>query len=80
MTTIDVGAMGETSWILLDSLMFIGGGSASAAGGIKVTTFAVLLLAIRAEARGDRETEAFGKRIPAEVLRLAIAATFAGGI
>lgn len=80
LTTIDVGAMGETSWILLDSLMFIGGGSASAAGGIKVTTFAVLLLAIRAEARGDRDTEAFGKRIPAEVLRLAIAATFAGGI
>ncbi|KMY22972.1 potassium transporter Trk [Actinobaculum suis] len=80
LATSDIGAMSETSWLIIDGLMFIGGGSASAAGGIKVTTFAVLLLAIRAEARGDRDTEAFGKRIPAEVLRLAIAATFAGAL
>ncbi len=80
LATVDVSEMSETTWLLLDGLMFIGGGSASAAGGIKVTTFAVLILAIRAEARGDRDTETFGKRLPAEVLRLAIAATFAGTI
>ena len=33
--------------------MFIGGGSASTAGGIKVTTLAVLFLAAFAEARGS---------------------------
>ena len=66
---VDVGSMHETTWLLTDVLMFIGGGSASTAGGIKVTTFAVLLLAIRAEARGDRDMEAFGRRVPAETLR-----------
>ncbi|MDY5132940.1 TrkH family potassium uptake protein [Actinotignum urinale] len=80
LATLDVGQMGETSWLLISTLMFIGGGSASAAGGIKVTTFAILLLAIRAEARGDRDTEVFGKRLPPEVLRLAISATFAGTV
>ena len=70
--------MNETTWFILDALMFIGGGSASAAGGIKVTTLAVLVLAIIAEARGDRDTEAFGRRLPPDVLRLAIAATFLG--
>lgn len=80
LSTVPVGQMNGTTLFLLDSLMFIGGGSASAAGGIKVTTFAVLVLAIVAEARGDRDTEAFGKRLPADVLRLAIAAAFLGAV
>ncbi len=53
-------------------LMFIGGGSASTAGGIKVTTLAVLFLAAVAEARGAPSMEAFGRRIPADMLRLAV--------
>jgi Trk-type K+ transport system membrane component len=53
--------------------MFVGGGSASTAGGIKVTTLAVMLLAIVAEARGDRDVEAYGRRIPREALQVAIA-------
>ena len=51
------------------------GASGSTAGGIKVTTLGVLLLAIVAEARGDRDMEAFGRRIPRESLRLAVAVT-----
>ena len=78
--TTDVGEMHEASWLLLDGVMFIGGGSASTAGGIKVTTFAVLLIAILAEARGDRDMEAFGRRIPRESLRLAVAVTFVGAV
>jgi Trk-type K+ transport system membrane component len=58
--------------LLQDALMFVGGGSASTAGGIKVTTLAVMLLAIRAEARGDRDMEAFGRRVEPSVLRVAV--------
>lgn len=58
--------------------MFIGGGSASTAGGIKVTTIAVLTLAVLAEARGDRDIEAFGRRIPTPTVRLAVAVTMIG--
>lgn len=78
LSTVDVGSMNESTWWLLDGLMFVGGGSASTGGGIKVSTFAVLILAIIAEARGDRDTEAFGKRISSSVIRLAISATFLG--
>ncbi|QRV02438.1 TrkH family potassium uptake protein [Arcanobacterium phocisimile] len=78
LATIDISQMQQSTWFFLDMMMFIGGGSASTGGGIKVTTFAVLVLAIRAEARGDRDTEAFGKRIPPDVVRLAISATFLG--
>jgi potassium uptake TrkH family protein len=72
-STVDVGDMHESTWLLNDALMFVGGGSASTAGGIKVTTLAVMLLAIVAEARGDKDVEAFGRRIPREALQVAIA-------
>ncbi len=77
-TTVDVGEMHEASWLLTDALMFVGGGSASTAGGIKVTTLAVMVLAIVAEARGDRDMEAFGRRIHRDALRLAVAVAFVG--
>ncbi|HEX8497974.1 MAG TPA: potassium transporter TrkG [Actinomycetales bacterium] len=76
--TVDVGAMNESTWLLQDVLMFIGGGSASTAGGIKVTTFAVLVLAGVAEARGDRDVEVFRRRIPPGSLRLAVTVLLAG--
>lgn len=68
----------EHTWLATDLLMFIGGGSASTAGGIKVTTVAVLFLATVAEARGDADSEAFGRRIPASTLRLAVTVLAAG--
>ena len=77
-STIDIEQMHESTWLLTDALMFVGGGSASTAGGIKVTTLAVMLLAILAEARGDRDVEVFGRRIPRETLRLAVAVVFVG--
>lgn len=77
-STIDIGQMTRGSWFLQDVLMFIGGGSASTGGGIKVTTLAVMALAIVAEARGDRDIEAFGRRIPPSTVRLAVAVTAIG--
>ncbi len=71
--TLDVSAMEPETWIVLDLLMFIGGGSGSTGGGIKVTTFALLVLSIIAEARGDRDVEIFNRRIPHDTIRQAIA-------
>ncbi len=76
--SIDVGEMHEHTWLLEVVLMFIGGGSGSTAGGIRVTTFAVIILAIVAEARGRRDLEAFGKRIGTEVLRVAVSVVVLG--
>lgn len=70
--TIDISTLDGSSLLVLDMLMFVGGGSASTAGGIKVTTLAVLFLAIVAEAKGYQDMEAFGRRIPNDVLRVAL--------
>lgn len=78
LSALDVSQMHSQTHFVQDILMLIGGGSASTAGGIKVTTFAVLMLAVLAEARGDRDLEAFGRRIPINVVRLAVAVTLIG--
>ncbi|MDO5034727.1 MAG: potassium transporter TrkG [Actinomycetaceae bacterium] len=75
---LDEGQMHASTWWIQDILMFIGGGSASTAGGIKVTTIAVLALAVLAEARGDRDIEAFGRRVTSSTVRLAVAVTMIG--
>ncbi len=76
--TLDVGAMSEASWLLTAMLMFVGGGSASTAGGIKVTTFALLAFVIWSEVRGDPEVTLFGRRTPASVQRQALAVALLG--
>src|SRR5664279_3208261 len=73
--SFDISQAREHTWLLEDVLMFIGGGSGSTSGGIRVTTLAVLVLAVWAEARGRRDIEAFGKRIGTEILRLAVSVT-----
>ena len=70
--TLDVGQLTTESRLLTDLLMFIGGGSGSTAGGIRVTTFALLMLSIWAEIRGNPDVEVFGRRIPHDTIRQAI--------
>ncbi|MFP7762226.1 TrkH family potassium uptake protein [Marisediminicola sp. LYQ85] len=77
-STIDISEMSGSTLLAMDMLMFVGGGSASTAGGIKVTTLAVLFLAALAEAKGDNDMQAFDRRIPTDVLRLAISITLWG--
>ncbi|KFF58319.1 potassium transporter Trk [Cryobacterium sp. MLB-32] len=76
--TIDVSDLHGSSLLVSSMLMFIGGGSASTAGGIKVTTFAILFLAAFAEARGKAQMEAFGRRIPSDMLRLSVSVVLWG--
>lgn len=69
---VDMNDIHPVTALLTNLLMFIGGGSASTAGGIKITTITVVFLAILAEARGDQFVVAFGRTIPDAVLRIAI--------
>ena len=50
--------------VFFTSLMFIGGASASVAGGIKVNTLAVVLVAVISSIRGSSRASAFGREIP----------------
>jgi trk system potassium uptake protein len=76
--TLDVGAQEPSTLLVTDVLMFIGGGSASAAGGIKVTTFALLGFVILAEIRGEPTVHVMGRRLPAEVQRQALTVALLG--
>ncbi len=46
--SLDIGALSHESWALHYFLMFIGGGSAGTAGGVKVGTFLILVLVLGA--------------------------------
>jgi trk system potassium uptake protein len=70
--SIDTAAMRPESWLGTDVLMFIGAGPAGTAGGIKVTTFAVLFFIIMTELRGEGAVNIFGKRLSRAVHRQAI--------
>ena len=83
-SAIDTGALSAASLFVVMAMMFIGGASGSTAGGIKVNTFSILLIAIVSTARGRPSAEAFGRRLPhiliyraLSVALLSIAAVFA---
>ena len=61
--TVDYAALHDSTTLLTMALMAIGGGSTSTAGGIKVTTFIVLLLATYAFFRRRSAMTAFGRSI-----------------
>ncbi len=69
---LDIGALNTETLALHYSLMFIGGGSAGTAGGVKVTTFFVLVLVVWNEIRGHQDVEFRGRRIANSVQRQAI--------
>src|SRR5699024_6838381 len=54
---LETPEMHSSTLLVLITLMFVGGGSASTAGGIKVTTLAILFLAAYAEARGNTDIQ-----------------------
>lgn len=66
--SIDIGKMQEGSVIVTIMLMFIGASPASTGGGIKTTTFGVLLFSTLSVLRGNDETEIFHKTIPRDAL------------
>jgi Trk-type K+ transport system membrane component len=70
--SVDVGAMRPETLLVTNGLMLIGGGSGGTAGGIKITTFMVISLIVWTELLGERDTQAFRRRIPAETARVAL--------
>lgn len=75
---IDYADSSPLTLMASDALMFIGGGSAGTAGGIKVTTTSVLLVAMIAEFRGHEDTNIGHRRMPRSATRQALALTAAG--
>jgi Trk-type K+ transport system membrane component len=70
--SLDYGEINSDSLLFTEMLMFAGGGSGSVAGGIKVSTLALLVFVVIAEIRGEAEVNAFRRRIPEAVQRQAL--------
>ncbi len=71
--SLNYGDFRPETLLVTDMLMFVGAGSASTAGGIKLTTFAVIFLMVWSEVRGDPHVNALGRRVPAVAQRQALA-------
>ncbi|MGB3710316.1 MAG: potassium transporter TrkG [Erythrobacter sp.] len=73
--SINVGAFYDETIMVNFFLMFIGGGSAGTAGGIKITTFFVLLAIVFSEVLGRRDAGLFQRRFGREIERQALSVT-----
>lgn len=67
--TVDYSQLSEASQALMLPLMMIGGSPGSTAGGMKTTTFAVLIISAVSVFKGRENAEAFGRRIDSKVVR-----------
>lgn len=63
LSSVSVGDLREETFLFIMVLMFIGGSSGSTAGGIKVGTFALLVLAVWTEINGRRDVVVHNRRI-----------------
>ncbi|MDO5715821.1 MAG: TrkH family potassium uptake protein [Tissierellia bacterium] len=76
--TMDLSKLSGPSVLLAILLMFIGASPASTGGGLKTTTFGVLLFSTVSILRGNRETVIFKRRIPLETILKSLCIFFLG--
>jgi Trk-type K+ transport system membrane component len=69
---IETADMYTSTWLGMDILMFIGGASASTAGGIKIGTAVVLFYIVYTEIRGDAAVNVGNRRLPRSMQRQAL--------
>lgn len=66
LVTMDVSILNESTLLILSGLMFIGASPSSVGGGIRTTTFAIMMLFIYNYARGKRSIKVFKREIHEE--------------
>lgn len=76
--TLSMGDLTYATLFLTIFLMFIGGGSGSTAGGIKVTTFAVLMATVISQLKGKEDVVLFKRRIVQETILKAMTVAVSG--
>jgi len=78
--TLAIGDLTHSTLFLMIIFMFIGAGSGSTAGGIKITTFAVLVATMWSQIRGKEDVVLFKRRIVTETILKALTVTMCGGL
>ena len=75
--TVDIGQLTNATLLVMMILMFIGASPGSTGGGIKTTSFALLMLMIWNRFRGREDVNVFNRTIPREILIRTITIIFA---
>lgn len=70
---VDTASMTGSGRLLTVMLMFIGGSPGGTAGGIKTTTFAIILISAWNSLRNESDNNVYGRRLEADALRRATA-------
>lgn len=78
--SVDMAGLTDSSVFLTMLLMFIGGGPGSTAGGVKVTSFLVLVLAVWSVLKRREDVQAMERRISRDIVFRALAIVFFGGV
>lgn len=73
--TIDIGALANDSLFLMIVLMVIGASPGGTGGGIKTTTFAIMMVALLTAVLGRQDTNIFKRRISVELIAKAFLLT-----
>lgn len=76
--TLPIGDLTQSSLFVIILLMFIGAAPGSTAGGIKITTLAVLLATVWSQIKGRADVVLFKRRIVIETILKALTVTFIG--
>lgn len=71
-STMDISQFRVSTWIIFIIFMFIGASPSSTGGGIKTTTFGLLLAAVIATIRGREDAEILERRIPKDLVYKAL--------
>lgn len=70
-TTVDISMLDRTTLILVAVLMFIGASPSGTSGGVKITTFAVMVAVLKSRLLGERQTSFLGQNITSRRLFIA---------
>jgi trk system potassium uptake protein TrkH len=71
--TIDISLLANSTLLLLMVLMFIGASPGSTGGGVKTTSFSLMMLIIWNKIKGQDEVNVFNRTIPREILTRTVA-------
>ena len=75
LSTMDITLLSETNHLFMSFLMFIGASPSSAGGGIRTTTFALVVIFMITFARGGKALKLFNREIYEEDLMKAVSVT-----
>ncbi|MCK5146317.1 hypothetical protein KAR48_06145 [bacterium] len=78
--TLNINELSRVTMAILTGLMFIGASPGSTGGGIKTSTFAVLLLSIKSTLLGRDRVETLKRTIPDNAVKKALALTVISGL